>query len=119
MTFQVAPAVAAEDPLLVTEVLDAVEAELEERKLTLGLGLDEFQRLGRWYGDDIAWQLKELLEQGALHQRQWDRLTDVARGVVIALVAAPEAQLLAAKTLTDFSLGPKSTVSSTLDDLIE
>lgn len=230
VSFQVMPSVAPQDPLLVTEALDAIEAELEARDLTLGLGLDEFQRLGRWYGDDIAWQLKELLErhrriayvlagserslveqmlkdrtsglwkvvdvldmepvpagemaswiseratatgvaldiivaasivrlagprtrdvvqlarvtwdwaradgvaardaaeramedlvleQGALHQRQWDRLTDVARNIVIALASSPDIQLLAAKTLTDFGLGPKSTASSALEDLVE
>lgn len=229
VTFQVTPSVAARDAPLVTEVLDAVEAELTARNLTLGLGLDEFQRMGRWYGDDIAWQLKELLErhrriayvlagseralveqmlknrkaglwkvvdvldmrpipvgemarwisaratstgvtldliiaagivrlagprtrdivqlaratwdwsrsdgesardaaeqamedlvleQGALHQRQWDRLTDVTRSILVALARNAEVQILAAKTLTDFGLGPKSTVSSALDDLV-
>ena len=43
VTFQVLPSVEPHDPLIVTEVLDAVEAELEARKLTMGLGLDEFQ----------------------------------------------------------------------------
>jgi hypothetical protein len=53
----------ARDALVVTQVLDAVEAELEARELTIGLALDEFQRLGRWYGADVAWQMKELLER--------------------------------------------------------
>ncbi len=228
-TFQVAPTVTAQDPLLVTEVLDAVEAELTARDLTLGIGLDEFQRIGMWYGDDVAWQLKELLErhrrmayvlagsertmieqmlanrkaglwkvveildmqplppgemarwiaeratatgvaldiivaativrlagprtrdivqlaratwdwarsdgsatrdatvnamealvveQGALHQRQWDRLTDVARAVLLTLATDPNVQLLAASTLTTFALGAKSTVASAIEDLV-
>ena len=228
-TFQVAPTAAAQDALLVTEVLDAVEAELVARNLTLGLGLDEFQRIGKWYGDDVAWQLKELLErhrriayvlagsersmieqmlanrkaglwkvveildmqpvapgemarwiaeratasgvaldlvvaativrlagprtrdivqlaratwdwgrpdgsaareaainamealvveQGALHQRQWDRLTDVARAVLLTLATDPNIQLLAASTLTTFALGAKSTVASAIEDLV-
>ena len=228
-TFQVAPAIAADDSLLVTEVLDAVEAELVARDLTLGLGLDEFQRIGKWYGDDVAWQLKEMLErhrriayvlagsertmieqmlanrkaglwkvveildiqpvppgemahwiaeratatgvaldiivaativrlagprtrdivqlaratwdwgrpagsatrdttinamealvveQGALHQRQWDRLTDVGRAVLLTLATQPRVQLLAANTLTTFALGAKSTVASAIDDLV-
>lgn len=215
---------------MVTEVLDAIEAELEARDVTLGLALDEFQRLGRWYGDDIAWQMKELLErhrriayvlagserslleqmlkdrkaglwkvvdvlpmqpvptadmvrwiaersaatgvmidvivaaaiarlagprtrdivqlaratwdiartdgaamreaaeraldmlvheQGAMHERQWDRLTDVARALLIALASTPDLQILAARTLADFALGPKSTVGSALDDLVD
>lgn len=228
--FQVSPALDARDALVVTDVLDAVEAELEDRDLAMGLGLDEFQRLGRWYGDDVAWQLKALLErhrrigyvlagserslvehmienrkaglwkvvdvldmpvilaaelarwiadraaatgvaldlivaasivriagprtrdivqlaratwdlarpsgvarrdaageamevlvreQGALHQRQWDRLTDAGRRVLLALAAEPGARLLAAETLRNYSLGPKSTVSGTLEDMME
>ncbi len=230
MTFQVTPAVAAQDALLVTEVLDAVEGELTDRNLTLGLGLDEFQRLGRWYGDDVAWQLKEMLErhrriayvlagserslieqmlanrksglwkvveildmqpvppaelarwiadratatgvaldvvtaativrlagprtrdivqlaratwdwgrpegtaardtaigamealvveQGALHQRQWERLTEVTKTVLLTVATQPDVQLLAARTLATFALGPKSTVSSALEELTE
>lgn len=230
LTFQVTPTVAAQDALLVTEVLDAVEGELAARGLTLGLGLDEFQRLGKWYGDDVAWQLKELLErhrriayvlagsertlieqmlanrkaglwkvvevldmqpvppaelarwiadratatgvsldimgaativrlagprtrdivqlaratwdwgrpegtavrntainamealvveQGALHQRQWDRLTEVAKAVLLTVATQTDIQLLAARTLATFSLGPKSTVASALEDLVE
>ncbi len=229
LTFQLAPTVAAEDALIVTEVLDAIEAELADRSLTLGLGLDEFQRMAKWYGVDVGWQLKALLErhrriayvlagsersmieqmlanrkaglwkvvevldmqpvpagemarwvseratatgvtldiiaaatvvrvagprtrdivqlaratwdwsrtegsatrdaiisamealvveQGALHQRQWDRLTDVARAVLLALATRPNVQLLAATTLATFALGAKSTVASAIDELV-
>ena len=229
VTFQVSPSVPATDPQLVTEVLDAIEAELAARKLTMGVCLDEFQRLGRWYGADVAWQFKELLErhrrigyvlagsertvieqlledkkaglwkvvdvldmqpvpaadmakwivdrskatgvaidiilgasivrmagprtrdivqlaratwerarlhttvardtaelamrdlvleQGALHQRQWDALTDVARAITSVLARHPDVQLLASKTLVDFALGPKSTVKSALDEML-
>lgn len=45
------------------EVLNALEAKLTERNLTLGLGLDKFERLGTWYGDDVAWQRKKLPER--------------------------------------------------------
>lgn len=230
LTFQVAPATDSRDALVITDVLDAVEQELAARNITLGLGLDEFQRLGRWYGADIAWQLKEMLErhrriayvlagsertlveqmlqdrkaglwkvvdvldmqpvpenemapwivkrahetgvaltlatathlielagprtrdivqlaratwdaaqsggsadmaapdralydlvieQGALHQRQWDQLPDNARSALIALAMEPDVQLLAAATLKRYALGPKSTVSDVLDDLCE
>lgn len=229
LTFQVAPDVAPQDALVVTDVLDAVEAELEARDLELGVALDEFQRLGRWYGEEVAWQLKELLErhrrigyvlagserslidqmlenrkaglwkvvdvlhlqpiaatelvrwiveratatgvridlvvaaaivrlagprtrdvvqlaratwdwarpageagryaaheamealvreQGALHLRLWERLTDVARRTLVTLATRPGVQPLAADTLAAYSLGPKSTVSSALDDLV-
>lgn len=50
-------------PALFTEALDAIEAELAKRKLTLGLGLDEFQRLLLWGGEDIEWALKASLER--------------------------------------------------------
>ena len=40
--FQVSPMVEARDALVVTDVLDAIEAELDARGLTIGLALDEF-----------------------------------------------------------------------------
>lgn len=230
IAFQVAPTVASDDATLITEVLDAIEAELQDRDPTLGLGLDEFQRFGKWYGEDVSWQVKELLErhrqiayvlagsersmieqmlanrkaglwkvvevldmqpipageiagwiasranatgvaldmvvaativriagprtrdivqlaratwdwaradgratrkvvlsamevlvveQGALHQRQWDRLTDVARGILLVAAMFPDHPLTAAKTLTSFALGPKSTVQSAIEELAE
>ena len=45
------------------EVLDAIEAELDVRGVELGLGLDEFQRLRQWCGDEIDWPLKEMFER--------------------------------------------------------
>jgi hypothetical protein len=230
VSFQVSPTLDTHDPLVVTDVLDAVEAELDARDLTIGLALDEFQRLGRWYGDEVAWQMKELLErhrrigyvlagsertlieqmlenrkaglwklvdvldmgpiepgelarwisdraratdvsldvivaaaivrlagprtrdvvqlaravwdltqpggevarnaaavamevlvreQAALHQRQWDGLTETGRQVLLALAAEPGARPLATETLRNYNLGPKSTVASTLDALVE
>lgn len=229
LSFQISPAVAPKDSETVTDALNAVEAELGARKLTIGLAIDEFQRLGRWYGEDVGWQLKELLErhrriayvlagserslieqmikdrkralwkvvdvldmqpvppaemarwiatrssatgvaldlivaasivrlagertrdivqlaratwdwarpagaatrhaadeamdalvreQGALHQRQWDSLTDVERSVLATITARPEVQLLAASTLREFTLGPKSTVASAVEELV-
>jgi hypothetical protein len=50
-------------PALFTDALDAIEAELTRRKLTLGLGIDEFQRLLLWGGEDIEWALKASLER--------------------------------------------------------
>jgi hypothetical protein len=43
------------------DALNAVEEELRERGETLGLALDEFQRLARWDGE-IDWLLKGTLE---------------------------------------------------------
>ena len=53
VSFQLSPAVADDDPGVVTDVLDAIEAELGSRGVTVGLALDEFQRLGVWYGADV------------------------------------------------------------------
>ncbi len=53
----------AEDLRFFTEVLDAVEQELTERDLTLGLALDEFQRLAALTNTAIDWPLKEIFER--------------------------------------------------------
>lgn len=45
------------------EVLDAIEAELDVRGVELGLGLDEFQRLRQWCGEEIDWPFKEMFER--------------------------------------------------------
>ena len=50
-------------PALFTEALDAIEAELTKRRLVLGLGIDEFQRLLLWGGEDFEWALKTSLER--------------------------------------------------------
>lgn len=57
-------------------------------------------------------------EEGALHQRQWDRLREVAQRVLVVLATAPDVAILAAETLERFSLGPKSTVARALNDLV-
>jgi hypothetical protein len=64
VSFSVAPVDArAEKTRLFTDVLDAVEAELESRDLTMGLALDEFQRLRLWCAEEIDWPLKAVLER--------------------------------------------------------
>jgi len=45
------------------EVLDAIESELDGRGVELGLGLDEFQRLRQWCGEEIDWPLKAMFER--------------------------------------------------------
>lgn len=57
------PSAPAAGPGLFTDALDAIESELAKRRLTLGLGLDEFQRLLAWGGEDIEWALKASLER--------------------------------------------------------
>lgn len=64
VSFSVSPASTTGDSAqLFTDVLDAVESELAARDLTMGLALDEFQRLVHWGGADIGWQLKSTLER--------------------------------------------------------
>jgi hypothetical protein len=45
------------------DVLNALNEQLERRDLTLGLGLDEFQRLHEWGGEDAEWALREALQR--------------------------------------------------------
>ena len=56
---------AAERAGLFTDALVAIDAELHRRKLHLALGLDEFQRLLAWGGDDVEWALKAALERSS------------------------------------------------------
>lgn len=64
VTFSVTPVTtAAEGTGLFTDVLDAVEAELVSRGLSMGIALDEFQRLRFWCGHEIDWPLKAMLER--------------------------------------------------------
>ena len=44
-------------------VLDALQARLEREHRTLGLCLDEFQRLHQWGGEDAEWALREAIQR--------------------------------------------------------
>jgi hypothetical protein len=57
------PAATAARPAFFIDALDAIEAEVARRKLRLGIGIDEFQRLVEWGGEDIEWALKAALEK--------------------------------------------------------
>ena len=48
---------------LFTDALAAIDTELARRKMNLALGIDEFQRLLAWGGDDVEWALKAALER--------------------------------------------------------
>ena len=48
---------------LLPDVLDAINTQLARRKETLGLGLDEFQRIHEWGGEDAEWALRESLQR--------------------------------------------------------
>ncbi len=48
---------------LLPDVLDAVNAQMEARHRTLGIGLDEFQRIHEWGGEDAEWALREAMQR--------------------------------------------------------
>jgi hypothetical protein len=79
-------------------VLEAVEAALQARDLHLRLGLDEFQRLGKWYGDDVAWQMKGLLER---HRRIAYVLAGSERSMIEQMLANRKAGLWKVVELLD------------------
>jgi hypothetical protein len=62
-SLHVEPGAAASHAGFVTDALDAIDAELGRRRLRLGLGIDEFQRLLKWGGEDIEWVLKASFEK--------------------------------------------------------
>jgi hypothetical protein len=45
------------------DVLDAVDAEMRRRGITLGIGLDEFQRIHEWGGEDAEWALRDAMQR--------------------------------------------------------
>jgi hypothetical protein len=47
---------------LLWEVLGAVDAQMSAEKKVLGIGIDEFQRLHEWGGEDAEWALKSAME---------------------------------------------------------
>ena len=48
---------------VVPAALHSIHQEVEERRLTLAIAIDEFQRLHEWGGEDAEWALKASLEQ--------------------------------------------------------
>lgn len=68
---------------LLPEVLDAVHAEMERRDMTLGIGLDEFQRIHEWGGEDAEWALREAMLR---HGRLAYVLAGSRRGLIEAMV---------------------------------
>ena len=60
--FAIAPRLAGErGGQVVADTLQAIEEELRDRQLSIGLVIDEFQRLVQWDAD-LAWLLKSVLE---------------------------------------------------------
>jgi hypothetical protein len=88
-------------PGLFTDALDAIEFELAKRRLTLGLGLDEFQRLLAWGGEDIEWALKASLER---HRHLSYVLAGSSRSLIEEMVTGRHRALW--KAVDTLPLGP-------------
>ena len=48
---------------LLPEVLTALNDQLKRRRSTLGLGLDEFQRIHEWGGENAEWALRDAIQR--------------------------------------------------------
>jgi hypothetical protein len=97
----IAPSSSASRPGLFTDALDAIEAELAKRRLTLGLGLDEFQRLVAWGGEDVEWALKASLER---HRHLSYVLAGSSRSLIEEMVTGRHRALW--KAVDTLPLGP-------------
>jgi len=95
------PGAAAPHSGMFTDALDTIEAELERRRLRLGLGIDEFQRLLKWGGEDIEWALKAALEK---HSRISYVLAGSAPSLIEEMVSNKNRALW--KTVETMPLGP-------------
>ena len=80
----------------------------------------EARRIGRVSPSHVDAALDQSIRvQSALYASQWRGLAATAQRILRALVAEPDVQLTSADALARFHLGPKSTVSSTAQRLVE
>jgi hypothetical protein len=75
----------ATSPTFFPETLKALNAELERRRLRIGLAIDEFQRLFLWGGEDAQWALKSAIER---HRQVAYVLTGSSKSVIAQFVAS-------------------------------
>jgi hypothetical protein len=101
LTIGIDPSASAPRPGLFTDALDAIESELAKRRLTLGLGLDEFQRLLAWGGEDVEWALKASLER---HRHLSYVLAGSSRSLIEEMVTGRHRALW--KAVDTLPLGP-------------
>ncbi len=100
-TIGLEPSAAALHSGLFTDALDELETELGRRRLRLGLGIDEFQRLLKWGGEDIEWALKAAFEK---HTHISYVLAGSARSLIEEMVSNKNRALW--KTVETMSMGP-------------
>ena len=72
---------------LVPDVLDAIEAELDQRGASLGLGLDEFQRIHDWGGTDAEWALRGAMQR---HRSIAYVMAGSARSLIEQMIASKD-----------------------------
>lgn len=70
--------------VVLPDVLDALQARLGEEERELGLGLDEFQRIHEWGGEDAEWALRESFQR---HDRIAYVLAGSERGLIEGMVS--------------------------------
>ena len=83
-TFSIAPGPEAKQKpgSLLVETLDAVEAEMAARRQTIGVALDEFQRMAKWE-PEIDWLLKGLFDE---HRNVSYVLAGSQRSIIDAMI---------------------------------
>jgi hypothetical protein len=72
---------------LVPDVLDAIDAEVESREATLGVGLDEFQRIHDWGGTDAEWALRDAMQR---HHALAYVMAGSARSLIEQMIASKD-----------------------------
>jgi hypothetical protein len=72
---------------LVPDVLDAIESELASRHTTLGIGLDEFQRIHDWGGTDAEWALRGAMQR---HRQIAYVMAGSARSLIEQMIASKD-----------------------------
>ena len=68
---------------LLPDILTGIDAEMRRRGRVLGLGLDEFQRIHAWGGEDAEWALREAIQR---HEALGYVLAGSQRGLIEAMV---------------------------------
>lgn len=86
---------------LLWDALDAVNAQMEAEGSTLGIGIDEFQRIHEWGGEDAEWALKASLET---HRNLAYVLAGSKRHLIEAMITSKGRALW--KQVDSLSFGP-------------
>ncbi len=86
-------------PALFPETLKALNAELERRRLRIGLAIDEFQRLFAWGGDDVQWALKSAIER---HRNIAYVLTGSSRSLIAQFISSKKQGMWKAADALEF-----------------